>query len=231
MALKRFTAEEQRLKKCERERLRRIANPERKKAQDAAYRAANREKTRVYMKAYFSKPENIERNRARAKAYYEANREKYIAISCAKSKAQRAEYRIRERVYRSRNRESIRAGKRKRYHTVPNTKLAVSIRNRLARLLRGVRKHKHTLELLGCSVEEALEHIASLFKPGMSWQNWSYRGWHLDHVKPLICFDLTDPKQLEEACHFTNLQPLWMKDNLSKSRKPPRPIEGAAAEN
>jgi hypothetical protein len=51
----------------------------------------------------------------------------------------------------------------------------------------------------------------------MSWQNQGQ--WHIDHIKPLSQFDLTDFKQLQEACNYKNLQPLWAKDNLRKSNK------------
>ena len=69
---------------------------------------------------------------------------------------------------------------------------------------------------LGCSIEEFKIYIESLFTGTMSWDNWSKAGWHIDHIIPLSYFDLTDEQQLLKACHFTNLQPLWAKDNLSK---------------
>jgi hypothetical protein len=53
----------------------------------------------------------------------------------------------------------------------------------------------------------------------MTWDNWSLDGWHIDHIKPLNKFDLSDRSQFLEAVHYTNLQPLWAVDNLSKGDK------------
>jgi hypothetical protein len=72
---------------------------------------------------------------------------------------------------------------------------------------------------LGCTIEELKLHLESKFQPGMTWDNYGKYGWHIDHVVPLSSFDLTDPEQLQKACHYTNLQPLWAKDNLTKSNK------------
>src|ERR1700684_3622792 len=61
--------------------------------------------------------------------------------------------------------------------------------------------------LLGCSVEKLKSYLAKNFEPGMTWSNWG--DWHIDHIKPLPAFNLNDNEELEKACHYTNLQPLW----------------------
>jgi hypothetical protein len=70
---------------------------------------------------------------------------------------------------------------------------------------------------LGCSIAELRLHLESQFQPGMSWNN--HGEWHIDHIRPLAKFNLACPLQLERACHFSNLQPLWAKDNIVKGMK------------
>lgn len=92
------------------------------------------------------------------------------------------------------------------------------LRTRLRTALSGNYKSGSAIRNLGCSLEEFKKHIESKFKPGMNWDNHGQYGWHIDHIKPLSSFNLNDVNQLNEACHFTNLQPLWAKDNLVKGK-------------
>ncbi len=78
-------------------------------------------------------------------------------------------------------------------------------------------KSKRTLELLGCSVEEARDHIEVQFTDGMTWEN--HGEWHVDHILPCASFDLTKPKSQEMCFHYSNLQPLWAQQNRAKSDK------------
>jgi hypothetical protein len=104
----------------------------------------------------------------------------------------------------------------KQYRTVPTNKVAANLRSRLSKALGRNQKTVSMSEYLGCSLQELRIHLESQFKPGMSWNNYSLEGWHVDHIKPLNLFDLSDPDQIKIACHYTNLQPLWAKDNRSK---------------
>jgi hypothetical protein len=78
-------------------------------------------------------------------------------------------------------------------------------------------KCSKTIDLIGCSFKFLKQHIESQFKEGMSWEN--RKSFHIDHIRPLSSFDLTDPEQQKAACHWTNLQPLTPEENLRKAAK------------
>jgi len=61
---------------------------------------------------------------------------------------------------------------------------------------------------------ELMDYLEKMFTDGMTWDN--YGQWHLDHIRPCASFDLSDVEQRKACFHFTNLQPLWAKDNLIK---------------
>jgi hypothetical protein len=76
------------------------------------------------------------------------------------------------------------------------------------------KKAKKTSKLLGCSWECLKEHLEKQFVEGMTWENMG--DWHIDHIIPCASFDLTNLEKQEICFHYTNLQPLWAEDNLSK---------------
>lgn len=96
-------------------------------------------------------------------------------------------------------------------------KLKKVLRSRLKNALNHNLKTGSAVNNLGCSVEELKLHLESKFQPGMNWDN--HGDWHIDHIKPLASFDLTKEDDLNLACHYTNLQPLWAIDNLIKKDK------------
>lgn len=77
-------------------------------------------------------------------------------------------------------------------------------------------KSNKTIRLLGCSMIELSRHLESQFKSGMNWENYTFRGWHIDHIQPICSFNLTKEEEQKKCFHYTNLQPLWWYENLSK---------------
>ena len=88
-----------------------------------------------------------------------------------------------------------------------------SFKNRINGVSGG--KPKKTELLLGCSLEQLIEHLRVQFKEGMTLEN--HGQWHIDHRIPLS--SAKTEKELINLCHYTNLQPLWAIDNLKKYNK------------
>lgn len=76
-------------------------------------------------------------------------------------------------------------------------------------------KTSGNIDMLGCDYKTAMKYIESKFTKGMSWNN--YGEWHIDHIIPLS--SAKTKEELESLCHYTNLQPLWSEENLSKGAK------------
>ena len=104
--------------------------------------------------------------------------------------------------------KSYQAEHRRQYRTVNvNFRLAQNLRSRLYIALKGEIKLGSSVSDLGCSIEFFKQYLESKFLSGMSWENYGLKGWHIDHIKPLSTFHLSDPEQLTQARHYTNLQP------------------------
>jgi len=96
----------------------------------------------------------------------------------------------------------------------PEYKIRHNLRSRLRKSIHGRPGGLSPVRHLGCSIEGLKKHLEAQFQEGMSWDN--YGEWHIDHIIPLASFNLINESDFLKACHYTNLQPLWAEDNLSK---------------
>jgi hypothetical protein len=198
----------------ERIRLKRKSPEYRSKLSDylKGWRARNVEKRRLAMKDWQSK--NEDHISTYRKDYAERRRTLYAARKeeiCARKRELSKTPKYRERVnsyQRNRRATDIEFALKGR--------LAATIKRALSRQF--VRKSARTMDLIGCTPTELRAYLESLFLPGMSFENRHL--WHIDHKKALASFTLTDPVQQRIACHYTNLQPLWAKDNQRKGARP-----------
>ena len=162
-----------------------------------------------------------EKARINAKKWRENNREKHRDYSRRYYYLHKKERLEKGKEYRIKNKDKINKYFTQRFHNNPEYWLAVSIRTRIGKVLREnvqkLRKTSKTYELLGCDIKTLRHHLEKQFKKGMNWEN---RGlWHIDHIKPIASFNLSDLSQQKKVFHFTNLQPLWAYENLSKGAK------------
>lgn len=109
----------------------------------------------------------------------------------------------------------------KLYQTNPNFKLrdCISTLISMAFKKQSTQKSNKTMALLGCTIPQLRKYIEKQFQLGMTWKNHSLKGWHLDHIRPCSSFDLTKKSEQQKCFHYSNYQPLWAKDNWSKSNK------------
>lgn len=119
---------------------------------------------------------------------------------------------------RTTNREYRRAMDAKHRRDKSNYYISKLLRCRVRSVLKGVKKSKPTLTMLGCTLEQFRQHMQAQFKRGMAWNNMGSH-WHIDHIIPCSAFDLSKPEQQAICFHYTNMQPLEAKRNLAKRAK------------
>ncbi len=118
---------------------------------------------------------------------------------------------IKSNDWAKRNRDKRRVTEKNRYK---ENKLLINARSRMYKALVGLTKSDTTKALLGAPISVVRSHLEEKFSNGMSWDN--YGEWHVDHIKPCASFDLSIPEQQLACFHYTNLQPLWAKENMRK---------------
>jgi hypothetical protein len=151
------------------------------------YYILNKEKVEKQNKSYRKK--NYKKCLERQEKYYQKNKQKILELV---------------KIYhRNKRRMNI------------NYRILCNLRTRIWRALKGkVKKSKRTRNLVGCSIDFLKQHLEKKFKKGMSWDN--YGKWEIDHIIPCCKFDLKKIKEQHKCFHYTNLQPLWEKDNMIK---------------
>lgn len=131
------------------------------------------------------------------------------------------EYSLKSSIYYEKNKEVIKRNvseySKNRKKIDPLFKLKMKLRTKTYQAFKKnfwIKKSSN-VDMLGCSFEQAKSHLEDKFYGGMSWEN--HGEWHIDHIIPLCSAKNTD--ELEKLFHYTNLQPLWAKDNLHKAGK------------
>ena len=153
--------------------------------------------------------------------YREANREKRQAAFREWRAANRDAAMAANERWKLANPDHIRDYARvyyvKRYAEKIQHRQRVKVRNRLGRVMRTkLNALPWFIPDLGCTVEVFRAHIEAQFTGKMSWET---RGsvWEIDHIRPLVAFDLTNRTEFLIACHYTNLQPLLVDEHRRKS--------------
>ena len=166
--------------------------------------------------------QNKDRINYNSRQYYLKNKSK-ISVRIASYQSANAD-RIKEkrRLYLAKNKNKILLQKseydKKRKSVDQAYKLKVRLRNRLYHAIRCDAKSGSAIKALGCTAQQACEHIESLFDEKMTWQNWGTY-WHLDHIFPLAKANLENRSEFLAVNNWRNLQPLAITLNIIKNDK------------
>lgn len=201
-----------------------------KRALDKEYAIKNKEKIQKYKKEY--RKLNIDKLKAKCKVYRKSNAallkqkrilnkeqrkiwwdEWYKLNKESQVKKNHENYLLNKKLYHERSK--LYQKKRRAVDGVFDFRYRVSVlvRDSFKRTKNGgYRKSAKTEEIIGCTISFLIERFQSLFAEGMSFENNGE--WHIDHIIPLATAKTKE--DIIRLNHYTNLQPLWAKDNLRK---------------
>ncbi len=157
-----------------------------------------------YRKMYY--PKNKKQISKRMKKYRLLNRKKILEYN--------------KKYYRKNKSKILRYNRKytkNRMKKDINFKLRKYLRSRIWKAIKNNFNTLSTVNLIGWSLNHLRKHFEKQFTSGMSWSN--YGKWHIDHIKPCASFDLSKPSEQKKCFNYTNLQPLWARENWRKNDK------------
>ena len=171
-------------------------NKEKKAEYQKIYRQENKEEKALYYKKYYLENKEI------SKKHYQENKEK------------KAEY---QKIYYQENKEKVNEYRFNYVNSHPIRKLRSRLRSRVGMFFKqkGYKKKNSTEKILGANWKTVEAFMEAKFVDGMNWDNIGE--WHIDHIIPLSYAETE--KETIKLCHYTNLQPLWAFDNISKGNR------------
>lgn len=247
--LKQINLDLKRAKKAEKHRLWAEKNKEKRREYSQKWRKENKKHRQAYQQAYTEKNKEKRKQQRRAKNEARAvaegrifkTKEQGIANKKLKlaQKAERARLKALEtpeskratrlaqfKAYRERNKERLKTrqkieAKRRRDKVKgdPKFKLNHTISNGMLKALKRS-KNKYKWEtLVPYNLEQLMAHLEKQFQPGMTWENYGFKGWHIDHVVPKCAFKFTSAQdqEFQKCWGLENLRPLWAEANLKKA--------------
>ena len=190
------------------------ANPAKKLESDKKSYEKLKEKKLAQKKEYYLKKR--EEILLKRKEYAENNKEKISIKNKEYREANLERLKKHNREYQKKYAKLLSSKRKQLVNSTPLRKFKERIRlltkGAFYRLKQDKRFNTHTI--LGADWEVVKEHFVSQFKDGMTWEAFVAGEIHVDHIQPLA--SAKSEEELIALCHYTNLQPLWCLDNLSK---------------
>ncbi len=200
-------------------------NKERRNEHSKQYYQDNKERKKQYYQ------DNKERIQERKKQYYQDNKERIQEYNQdnkeriqERKKQHYQDNKEQRKQYTQDNKERIQELANERYKNDHQYRLKCNIRSRLRSAVRkfDLKKSKKTLDYLGCTIQELMEHLqkTAIDNGYTDFNIYDYDGeeYHIDHIKPFKAVH-DGVSTLDEVCHYSNLQILLADTNRIKSGK------------
>ena len=196
-------------------------NKEKIKIQAKEYIKNNKEKLNEYNKQY--RVENKEKIAIESKKYKEKNEEHLKKYNKKYAEINKDKIKVKNKEYRKKNKSKI-SKRQYNYHSNrlksdPLYKFKWIVRKMIHKSIcerKRFDKKNRTQNILGCTFNDFKAYIESKFDANMNWENYgSY--WWFDHIIPLN--EAKTEAEVIKLNHYTNFQPLFWKDNISKGDK------------
>jgi hypothetical protein len=189
-------------------------NPDKKLESDRKSYEKLKEKKLAQKKEYYLKKK---KEILLKRKEYAANNKQAISIKNKKYREANLEHlKKHNREYQRKYAKLLSAKRKELVNSTPlrqfKERIRCLVKNSFYRLKHN--KTKRVSEVIGADWETVKAHFISQFKDGMTWEAFIAGEIHVDHIQPLA--SATSEEELIALCHYTNLQPLWCLDNLSK---------------
>ncbi|MFA5031323.1 MAG: hypothetical protein WC495_07110, partial [Patescibacteria group bacterium] len=200
---------------------------EERKLKGKEYYQNNKEKISLQRKEYRKNhkkeiKEHYQKNKEKIlqkkKEYRKIHKEEIDTYNKKYSKCHKEERKKYDKEYRKKHKIKRNKNRNAKLKTDINFKIAFNLRTRLRSAIKNNQKVGSAVRDLGCTIPELKLYLESKFQDGMSWKNYGYWGWHIDHIIPLYSFNLQNREEFLKACHYTNLQPMWAEENFKKGK-------------
>lgn len=186
------------------------------------YRENNKEEGKKTQKIW--RESNKEYKKQEAKEWYLKNKERLLNKAKERYVEKKYEIRAYKKVWDILNKDYINEKERRRKVEDPLFKLVHNIRGLMYQSFKRAcggtyKKSDKTENILGCTIFEFIEHLQSLFTEEMTLENHGNceKCWHIDHKTPIS--SAKTEQEIIKLNHYTNLQPLWRDDNLTKGKR------------
>lgn len=207
---------------------------------EKSYRKQNSERISERMKLYHSKEDIKEIRKLKNKKRYNINKEHILRKNREwQINNKEKDNKRRRNKYNENSELNAKKAREKRYRNIDHyrkyqcewkkKKRKENIRYVIEDRLRGRiwialkrqsgKKAYKTIDLLGCEIDFFLKYIESLFTEGMNWEKLKNKEIEIDHILPCCQFNLLDENEQKKCFHYTNLQPIWKKDHIIKSKE------------